>query len=167
MTELATDVLTLGHTAISLIAIGLGFWVLALLLRNRDCPRLTGAFLGLTALTTITGFVFFSPPGAPTPAQLTGVLALIILAPTLYGLYGARLAGRWRTAYVIGAVASLWLNVFVLVIQLFTKVPALHATMPPGPAPGGPAFGAVQGLTLLAFVWAGWKAKTRFWHIFY
>jgi hypothetical protein len=166
MTELATDIFTLSHTAISLIAIVLGFWWLALLLKNQDCPRLTSAFLGLTALTTITGFVFFSPPGAPTPAQATGVLALIILAPTLYAYYGAGLAGKWRAAFVIGAVASLWLNVFVLVIQLFTKVPALHATMPPGPAPGGPAFGATQGLVLLAFVWAGWRGVKRFRPIF-
>ncbi len=145
MTELATDFLTLGHTAISLIAIALGLWWLALLLKNRDCPRLTAAFLGLTALTTITGFVFFSPPGAPTPAQLTGVVALSVLLPTLYALYGARLAGRWRTVYVVGAVVSLYLNVFVLVVQLFTKVPPLHALMPAGPAPGDRATGTSPG----------------------
>ena len=162
MTELATDIFTLSHTAISLVAIALGFWFLKLLLQNCDCPRLTAGFLGLTALTSITGFIFFSPPGAPTPAQLTGVVALIVLAPTLYGLYGAKLAGKWRATYVIGAVASLYLNVFVLVVQLFTKVPALHATMLPGPAPGGPAFGAVQGLVLLACFWAGWLAVKRF-----
>jgi amino acid transporter len=162
MTELATDVFTLSHTAISLIAIALGLWWLWLLLKNQDCPRLTEAFLGLTALTTLTGLVFFRPPGAPTPAQLTGVLALIVLAPTLWGYYGAKLAGKGRAAYVIGAVASLWINLFVLIIQLITKVPALHATMPPGLTPGGPAFGATQGLVLLAFVWAGWKAMKVF-----
>ncbi len=70
--------------------------------------------------------------------------------------------GKWRAAYVNGALASLYLNVFVLVVQLFTKVPALHATMPPGPAPCGPAFGAVQGLVLLACIWAGWQAVKRF-----
>jgi hypothetical protein len=162
MTELGTDVFTLGHTAISLVAIALGFWFLSLMLRSQDCPRLTAGFLGLTALTSITGFVFFSPPGAPTPAQLTGVVALIVLVPTLYALYAAKLSGLWRAIYVVGAVISLYLNVFVLVVQLFTKVPALHATMPPGPAPGGPMFGAVQGLVLLAFVWAGWRAVKRF-----
>ena len=162
MTELGTDFFTLSHTAISLVAIALGFWFLALMLKNQDCPPLTHGFLGLTALTSITGFVFFSPPGAPTPAQLTGVVALLVMAPTLWGYYGARLAGRGRIAYVVGAVISLYLNVFVLVVQLFTKVAALHATMPPGPAPGGPVFGAAQGLTLLAFVWAGWLAVKRF-----
>jgi len=162
MAQLGMDVFTLSHTGISLVAIALGFWFLSLMLRSRDCPRLTAAFLGLTALTSITGFVFFSPPGAPTPAQLTGVVALIVLAPTLYGLYGAKLAGRWRSIYVVGAVIALYLNVFVLIVQLFTKMPALHATMPPGPAPGGPLFGAVQGLVLLALAWAGWRAVKRF-----
>ena len=162
MTELGLDFFTLSHTGISLIAIALGFWFLKLLLQKRNCPRLTAGFLGLTALISVTGFLSFSPPGAPTPAQVTGVLALIVLAPTLYGLYGAKLAGKWRAAYVIGALASLYLNVFVLVVQLFTKVPSFHATLPPGPAPGGPAFGAVQAEVLLACVCAGWQAVKRF-----
>ncbi len=56
MTELGLHVFTLSHTAISLVAIALGFWWLSLTLQNRDCPRLTAGFLGLTALTSITGF---------------------------------------------------------------------------------------------------------------
>lgn len=160
MTTLSTDALTLTHVIISLIAIATGFVVLAQMLRGTLSSAWTGVFLGTTLLTTVTGFVFFSPAGAPTPAQLTGVVALVIMAPTLYALYREHLHGTWRTVYIIGAVASLYLNVFVLVVQLFQKVPVLQPLA--GNPPAGPVFGAVQGLVLITFVVLGWRAVKRF-----
>jgi hypothetical protein len=62
-----------------------------------------------------------------------------------------RLAGVWRPVYVVTAMASLYLNVFVLVIQSFLKVPALHALAPSVP-PSGPVFAVVQGIVLVFFV---------------
>ena len=161
MTHLGTDVLTLTHVAITLVAILSGLVVLAQMLKSRWSAGWTGLFLATTLLTSLTGFVFFHPPHAPTPAQLTGVVALAILAPTLYGLYLAHLRGFWRPVYVIGAMISLYLNVFVLVIQLFQKIPSPFQPMEGAP-PGGPVFGAVQGIVLITFVLAGWRAVKRF-----
>jgi hypothetical protein len=45
------------------------------------------------------------------------------------------MAGAWRKAYVITAMIALYLNVFVLVVQLFLKVPALKAMAPTGSEP--------------------------------
>ena len=118
----------------------------------------TGIFLATSVLTSVTGFVFFHPPGF-TPAQGTGIVALLVLAPTLYALYAKRLAGSWRAIYVIGAVISLYLNVFVLVVQSFLKVPRFSPGRQP---PAGPVFGAVQGIVLIAFIVAGWRAVKRF-----
>lgn len=160
MTSLSTDALTLTHVAISLVAILSGLVVLSQMLRNTMSSGWTGVFLATTLLTSITGFAFFQPPGAPTPAQLTGVVALVALVPTLYGLYVKHLTGAWRLIYLIGAMFSLYLNVFVLVVQLFQKVPALQPLA--GNPPGGPVFGAAQGLVLILFVWAGWGAAKRF-----
>jgi hypothetical protein len=92
-----------------------------------------------------------------TPAQIVGAVSLAILVVALFALYGRHLAGRWRTAYVITAVAALYLNVFVLVIQSFIKIPPLHALVPAIP-PAGPVFGGVQGVVLVAFIAAGWLA---------
>jgi len=89
--------------------------------------------------------------------MIVGAISLILLAVALFAFYGRHLAGRWRTAYVITATMALYLNVFVLVIQSFIKVPPLHALVPAIP-PAGPIFGAVQGVVLLAFVAAGWIA---------
>jgi len=53
----------------------------------------------------------------------------------MFAFYGRGLAGAWRRTYVISAVISLYLNVFVLVAQLFMKVPRSrpwrHASEPP------------------------------------
>lgn len=154
MTELSTDPLTLAHVAISLIAIFSGFLVLAQMLASRISAGWTGIFLATSVLTSVTGFVFFHPPGF-TPAQGTGIVALLVLAPTLYAFYAKRLAGLWRPIYVVGAVISLYLNVFVLIVQTFLKVPEPAIT-------GGPVFGAVQGIALIAFIIAGWRGVKHF-----
>jgi len=155
MTTLATDPLTLVHLAISLGAILTGLPVLAAMLKGGTPVTLTGIFLGLTVLTSATGFLFHND--RVTPAMVIGAISLLILAVALFALYGKHLAGRWRTAYVITATLALYLNVFVLVIQSFIKIPALHALAPSIP-PSGPVFGAVQGAVLIAFLVAGWLA---------
>ena len=155
MTQLATDPLTLGHTAISLVAIVTGLMVLAAMLKGQTPVALTGIFLTLTVLTSVTGFLFHNEH--VTPGQVVGGISLVILAVALFALYGRHLAGRWRTAFVITATLALYLNVFVLVIQSFIKIPALHGLAPSIP-PSGPVFGAVQGVVLIAFLLAGWRA---------
>lgn len=161
MTHLSTDALTLTHVAITLIAIISGLGVAAQMLAGSYRGGWTGVFLATTLLTSVTGFVFFHPPHPPSPAQLTGAIALIVLAPTLYGLYLAHLKGAWRPVYVVGALISLYLNVFVLVIQLFQKVPSPFQPAEGNP-PSGPVFGAVQAVVLVLFLLAGWRALKRF-----
>jgi hypothetical protein len=73
-----------------------------------------------------------------------------------------KLAGAWRRIYVIGAVLSLYLNVFVLVVQLFLKVPALHALAPGAPANPEPPFKIAQGVVLVLFIVIGFLAVKRF-----
>ena len=54
----------------------------------------------------------------------------MILAVALFALYKEHLVGAWRWDFVITAVASLYLNVFVLVVQSFVKVSALNTLAP-------------------------------------
>jgi hypothetical protein len=61
--------------------------------------------------------------------------------------------------YVVSAVISLYLNVFVLVVQLFLKVPALKAI---APTQSEPPFAIVQLIVLMAFVAIGILATVRF-----
>jgi hypothetical protein len=141
--------LTLLHVIISLIAIVTGLIEMFGLLGSKQMPGLTAIFLLTTILTSATGFLF--PFTQLLPSHMVGILSLVLLAIACIALYGMRLAGVWRPVYVVTAMASLYLNVFVLVIQSFLKVPALHALAPSVP-PSGPVFAVVQGIVLVFFV---------------
>jgi hypothetical protein len=148
---------TMLHVVISLIAIVAGLVVLAAMLRSNHNSGLTGIFLLTTVLTSMTGFLF--PTSGFTPAQAFGYLSLVLLAIALAALYAFHLAGAWRWIYVATAVTSLYLNCFVLIVQMFQKLPALHAL---APNQAEPPFQIAQGLLLLAFVVLGVLAARRF-----
>ena len=137
------------HIVISLIAIASGIIVMFGLLGSNRMPGLTATFLLFTILTSATGFLF--PFTVLLPSHMVGILSLVLLAIALIALYAMKLSGAWRWIYVVTAMVSLYLNVFVLVIQAFLKVPALTA-LAPGNPPTGPVFGVVQGVVLVFFV---------------
>ena len=140
---------TLVHVIISLIAIVAGLIVMFAMLGANKLPGLTAIFLLFTILTSATGFLF--PFEQLLPSHMIGILSLVLLAIACIALYAMKLSGVWRPIYVVTALASLYLNVFVLIIQGFLKVPALHA-LAPGNPPAGPAFAVVQGIVLVFFI---------------
>ncbi len=148
---------TLLHVAISLVAIVAGIPVAIRMIAPGRLSRFTTYFLAFTLATTATGFLF--PFNGITPAFVTGIVSSAVLAIALYALYVRRLAGPWRGAYVVTALIAFYLNVFVLVVQSFQKIPALHALAPTG---SEPPFAVVQGIVLLAFLWLGWQALKHF-----
>jgi hypothetical protein len=137
------------HVVISLIAIVSGIVVMFGLLGSNWMPGLTAIFLLFTILTSATGFLF--PFTVLLPSHMVGILSLVLLAIALIALYVMKLSGAWRWIYAVTAMVSLYLNVFVLVIQGFLKVPALSA-LAPGNPPSGPVFAVVQGVVLVFFV---------------
>src|SRR5712664_4045418 len=140
---------TLVHVIISLIAIVSGIIVMFGLLGSHRMPGLTAIFLLFTILTSATGFLF--PFEKLLPSHMIGILSLVLLAIACIALYGMKLSGAWRWIYTLTAMIALYLNVFVLVIQSFLKVPALHALAPRVP-PSEPPFAVVQGIVLVFFV---------------
>lgn len=145
--DLAT--FTLVHVIISLIGIVSGIIVMFGLLGSSRMPGMTAIFLLFTILTSATGFLF--PFTKLLPSHMVGIISLVLLAIACIALYGMKLGGSWRWIYVVTAMTSLYLNVFVLVIQSFLKIPALHALAPSVP-PSEPPFAAVQGIVLLFFI---------------
>jgi hypothetical protein len=146
---LSLSAFTTVHVIISLIAIVSGIIVMFGLLGSKPMPSLTAIFLLFTILTSATGFLF--PFEKLLPSHMIGILSLVLLAIACIALYGMKLSGAWRWIYVLTAMISLYLNVFVLVIQSFLKIPALTA-LAPGNPPSGPAFAVIQGIVLLFFV---------------
>jgi hypothetical protein len=119
---------TIVHVIISLVGIGSGLIVLFGLLNGRLLSPWNDLFLLTTVLTSVTGFFF--PYTKITPGIVLGVLSLITLAIALFALYARHLSGGWRRTYAVTALIALYFNVFVLVAQLFEKVPAIHALAP-------------------------------------
>jgi hypothetical protein len=111
------------HVYISLIAIGAGFIVVYGMIAAKRVPLLTSVFLFMTALTSLTGFLF--PFKGVTPAIVLGILSLVVLVAAII----ARRRG-WRGTYVITAILALYFNFFVLIVQSFQKIPSLHALAP-------------------------------------
>jgi hypothetical protein len=156
---LGLSTFTLLHVFISLIGIASGFLVMTGLLGSNRMGGMTALFLTTTILTSATGFLF--PFTELLPSHVIGIVSLVLLAIAVFALYGRRLSGIWRGVYVVTAMLSLYLNVFVLVIQSFLKVPALHALAPSVP-PAEPPFLVVQGLVLLFFIIVIVGAARRF-----
>ena len=148
---------TLVHVIISLIGIATGIIVMFGMWGAKRMPAMTAVFLVTTVLTSVTGFFFHSK--AFGPPHVVGVISLVVLVFTLLALYVYHLAGRWRWVYVVTAMVALYLNVFVLVVQVFQKIPFFNQFAPQG---NEPPFAIAQGLVLLLFVVAGWLAVKRF-----
>jgi hypothetical protein len=149
--------LTYVHTGLSLIALGAGIPVAIGLLKNGAAKNWTIVFLVTTVLTSLTGFLFpFSRFG---DSHWVGLLSLIVLAAAIAAQYVFRYGGPWRWVYAVAALLAFYLNVFVLVAQLFKKVPALHAL---APTLMELPFALAQAVVLAFFVWLMWKAARAF-----
>lgn len=148
---------TLFHVILSLIGIVTGLVVLSGLLKSENWPGWTFIFLLTTVATSVTGFLF--PFNGFTPAIGVGIISMVFLVLAIAALYAFRLAGSWRWVYVVCAIVSLYLNVFVLVAQSFQKIPALNAL---APTQSEPPFAISQGIVLVLFIIAGFLSLRRF-----
>jgi magnesium-transporting ATPase (P-type) len=151
------QIYTIIHTLISLVAIFTGLVVLFGLLADKRLDGWTKWFLIAAVATTVTGFFF--PFHGFTPAIGLGLMSLPVLALTSYARYPKNLAGAWRWIYVIGAVISLYFNVFVGVVQSFEKIPALKAM---AATQSEPPFKLTQLVVLALFVLLTFVAAIRF-----
>jgi len=138
------------HVAISLVGIVAGFVWMAGLLKRHDSRVWTKTFLFFTILTSVTGFLF--PFVKVTPGIVIGVLSLVLLSLAVHGRSVRHLSGGWNATYIVSGLAAQYFNVFVLIVQSFQKIPALHAL---APTQSEPAFAITQVVVLTAFIAAG------------
>lgn len=147
--------MTIRHVVLSLIGIGSGVVAIYRLPKAKTPGRWTQAFLGTTAATRLTGFLF--PFHGVTPAQVLGVLSLIALIIASLSIYRYHSQRIWRWTYAITVVMALYFNVFVLVVQIFRRVTALRAM---APTQSEPPFQIAQLAVLLLFAAIGIRAAT-------
>lgn len=145
------------HVAISLVGIAAGLVVAYGLITAQRLEGWTRLFLVTTIATSVTGYPL--PADRILPSHIVGAISLVALAIAWMALYSRRLAGGWRATYVITAVLSLYLNVFVGIVQAFQKVPALKAL---APTQSEPPFVIAQAAALALFVVGAWIGVRKF-----
>ena len=145
------------HVIISLIGIATGFVVLYGLLTNRLFAGWTALFLAFNVLTDLTGYPI--PPFGFDPPRAVGTLSLILLAGAIAALYVFHARHAWRWIFVGSAMAALYLNVFVAVIQSFQKISFLNAL---APTQSEPPFLVAQVVVLVIIVGLAIAAVRRF-----
>ena len=154
---MSTSTFTLVHVLLSLVGIGSGVVVMYGLVTGKRLDSWTLLFLATTVATSATGFGF--PFEHLLPSHKVGIISLLILGIAIPARYVFHLAGAWRWIYVVGATIALYLNVFVLVVQAFLKVPALK---PLAPTQTEPPFLVAQVIVLAFFIVLGIFAVKRF-----
>jgi hypothetical protein len=142
---------------LSLVGIATGFVVVYGLITAKRLDRWTAVFFVTTVATSMTGFLF--PFHKLLPSHVIGIISLVTLALALWARYRRHLTGAWRWIYAVNVVISLYLNVFVLVAQLFEKVPALKAL---APTQSEPPFLITQLVVMALFIVIGIFAVKRF-----
>jgi hypothetical protein len=150
-------VYTLIHVGLSLVGIFAGLVVAGGLVAGKQLQGWTGVFLVTTAARSITGFGF--PFVTLLPSHVVGVISLVVLGVVIIGRYVKHLTGAWRGIYTLGALLALYLNVFVLLAQLFRRLPALIVA---APTQKEPPLLVTQLVVLALFVWLAWAAVKGF-----
>jgi len=148
---------TWAHVVLSLAGILSGAVVLFGMLAAARPAGWTTLFLVTTVLTSVTGFLF--PFGAFGPSHVVGVISLAALGAASFAIYARQLAKSWRWIYVASALAALYLNVFVGIVQAFRKPPFLQVL---APTQSEPPFLAAQVLALAIFIALGILSVKRF-----
>ena len=148
---------TIFHVVISLLGILSGFVILAGMIHSDPMEGWTRFFLWTTVLTSVTGFFF--PFKRLMPSHIFGAISIVVLVAAIYARYSAHLANGWRLTFVVGAIFAQYLNVFVLVVQSFQKIPALKKI---APTQKEPPFAVAQVVVLAAFIALGILAANKF-----
>jgi len=148
---------TLIHVVLSLVGIVAGLVVAGGLVAGTRPERWAAVFLVTTVAANATGLGF--PFVHFLPSHAVGIISLVVLATVIVAHYVKHFAGRWRATYAVGVVLATYLNVFVLVAQLFKRIPVLFVA---APTQSEPPFALTQVLVLALFVWLGVVAVKGF-----
>jgi hypothetical protein len=148
---------TLIHVVLSLVGIVAGLVLAGALIAGKRPERWALVFLVSTIATNVTGFGF--PFDKLIPSHYVAIISLVVLGAVIVAQYVKHFAGRWRATYAIGVVLATYFNVFVLVNQLFRRIPALIVA---APTQSEPPFALTQLIVLALFIWLGVAAVKGF-----
>lgn len=154
---LSLSAFTALHTITSLVAMVAGVVVFLGMLSVKRLDAWVALYLATAILTDVTGYFF--PVSQILPSHIVGAISLVTLAVAVLAFYRYRLAGAWRWLYIVSVALSLYLDVFVGVIQAFGNLAFLR---PLAPTQTEPPFVVAQCLVLVVFIALGWLALKWF-----
>ncbi len=157
MLGLSPHAFTFLHVMLSIAGIVAGLFVVGGFTGGKQLNGWIGVFLVTTLITNITGFLF--PFRVLMPSHILGGISLLVIPLSMFALYVKHLEGVWKKVFVLTAVTALYFNVFVLIAQLFTKIPSIIVL---SPTQQSPLFGATQLVLLVMFILIGRSAKRGF-----
>ena len=138
---------TVFHVVLSLVGVASGLVCTFGWLTSRRFTNWETLFLVTTVATSITGFGF--PFHKILASHVVGIISLAVLGGAVVAKMLPLPASLGAVLFVSTAMLALYLNVFVLIVQLFQKVPALKAL---APTQSEPPFLIAQAVALLAYL---------------
>jgi hypothetical protein len=138
------------HTIITLIMLVAGAAVTIDMIGGKRLGGWMTIYWITGILTSVTGFGFL-PIAKLLPSHILAIISLVMFAIALAARYAFHLSGAWRWIFAVMIVVTAYFDYFVLVTQIFLKVPAVHALAPLAPDVPQPPFAIAQGVVLVVF----------------
>lgn len=153
---------TILHVLISVIALISGIVLTLRFIQGTHSYTARMIFLFSSAANLLTGFLF--PFHGVTPAIVIGILNTAILVGTVVASGRRHVSRSWGIAYKVGALALLYFNCLVFIVQSFQKVPFLHTMAPVG---NEPPIIISQGVLFVVAMAAGYLClrRTKRWSV--
>jgi len=140
------------HTAVSLIGLALGPFVLRDRFASRRPAGFAALFLAIMAAANLSGFLF--PSRHIGVGHVSGVISLGALAVAV-AAFALRQSAARASVYAVATTVLLYCNTVIAVFMVFVRVPFLHQ------AGQGSVLG-IQLLVLGIFVGLGLRAVASF-----
>jgi hypothetical protein len=116
--------LSLLHAGLGLIGVWSGARAASGMWAESRLDVWTPLFLLSAAWTSATGLLFYPIVSAASCA--IAALSLLALAAAVLALYIHRLAGRWRSIYIVGVALALYFHLLAGALHVADKLPALQ-----------------------------------------
>lgn len=147
---------TLLHVLISLVAIVAGVVLFGGMALGQSMMAWVNLFLWTTLATSVTGFFF--PYTGFRPSYVVGMISLLLLAAAFWAGNPSHVFGEWVGVFFWTSFVAFYLNVFVLLNQMFQKIPALNRL---APTQKERPFLILNLIVLLLFAFLGLRARQQ------
>lgn len=154
------SILTCFHLLFALIAIGSGAIVVVGLLTQELLDEWAVRFLKYSLATSVTGLLFqLFPFHHLTSTHRASMLSVYLSGAAILAWRKFHLSGTWSSIFVMSISVVLYLDLLVVMVQVFNHIPSLMAL---APTQSESPFVVTELVVLMPFVIYGIVAAKRF-----